>query len=90
VHLKDGRASGMEPLNELSAYRVQDGLFYYQSTQDASTHFFFEHLPAGVYVFEYELKTNISGNYRLGPAVFQSYYAPEFQALSKGSQVEIK
>lgn len=90
VHLKDGRASGMEPLNELSAYRGQDGLYYYQSTKDASTNFFFEHLARGVYVFEYELKTNISGTYRLEPAVFQSYYAPEFQALSNGSKVEIK
>ncbi|MEX2379101.1 MAG: alpha-2-macroglobulin family protein [Vicingaceae bacterium] len=90
VHLKDGRASGMEPLNELSAYRGQDGLFYYQSSQDASTHFFFEHLPRGVYIFEYELKTNISGSYLLEPAVFQSYYAPEFQAISSGSMVEIE
>ena len=41
VHLKDGRASGVEPLFTPSEYHWQDGLYYYQNTQDAATNFFF-------------------------------------------------
>lgn len=89
VHLKDGRASGMEPLNELSSYKSQDGLHYYQSSSDASTHFFFQHLPRGVFILEYEVKTNVAGTFALDPAVFQSYYAPEFQAKSNGMKLKI-
>ena len=51
IHMKDMRASGLEPINVLSQYKWQDGLGYYESTKDASTNFFFDYLPKGVYVF---------------------------------------
>ena len=35
VHMKDMRASGLEPVNVLSQYKWQDGLGYYESTRDA-------------------------------------------------------
>ena len=54
VHLKDMRASGLEPTNVLSKYKYQDGLGYYEATKDASTNFFFDYLPKGIYVFEYD------------------------------------
>src|SRR4030095_14359499 len=53
VHLKDMRAACLEPENVLSGYQWQDGLGYYQTTQDASTSFFFDRLLKGSYVFEY-------------------------------------
>ncbi|MBT8299289.1 MAG: alpha-2-macroglobulin, partial [Maribacter sp.] len=56
VHMKDMRASGLEPINVLSQYKWQDGLGYYESTKDASTNFFFDYLPKGVFVFEYDLR----------------------------------
>ena len=62
VHMKDMRASGLEPVNVLSQYKWQDGLGYYESTKDAATNFFFDYLPKGVYVFEYDLRVNNSGN----------------------------
>ena len=40
VHLKDMRASGMEPVNVLSAYKWNAGLGYYESTKDASNNYF--------------------------------------------------
>ncbi|MGB0879937.1 MAG: hypothetical protein ACPGTO_05175, partial [Polaribacter sp.] len=40
IHLKDMRASGVEPINVLSQYKWQDGLGYYESTKDAATNFF--------------------------------------------------
>ena len=46
------RISGTEPVNVLGGYRYQDGLGYYQTKRDTPTHFFTDHLPRDVYVFE--------------------------------------
>lgn len=87
VHMKDMRASGLEPINVLSAYKWQDGLGYYESTKDASTNFFFENLPKGVYVFEYDLRVNNAGNFSNGITNIQSMYAPEFSSHSEGVRI---
>ncbi|WP_321307224.1 MG2 domain-containing protein [Marinifilum fragile] len=89
IHLKDLRAAGMEPLDVLSGYKWQDGLGYYQSTKDVASHFFFEVLPKGRYVFEYELRANNKGNFSNGNASIQSMYAPEFTGHSKGNRISI-
>jgi hypothetical protein len=84
VHMKDMRAAGLEPINVLSEYKWQDGLGYYESTKDASTNFFFDYLPKGVYVFEYDLRVNNAGNMSNGITTIQSMYAPEFSSHSEG------
>ncbi len=90
VHMKDMRASGLEPLNVISRYKWQDGLGYYESTKDASTNFFFDYLPKGVYVFEYDLRVNNAGNFSNGITTIQSMYAPEFSSHSEGVRVNIE
>jgi hypothetical protein len=91
VHMKDMRASAFEPaVQQLSGYRYQDGLGYYQSTSDAATNFFFEYLPKGTYVFEYPLVVNAAGNYSNGITTVQCMYAPEFGAHSEGIRVVVK
>jgi hypothetical protein len=47
VHMKDMRASCMEPVNVLSNYKWQGGLGYYETTKDASTNFFFSNIRRG-------------------------------------------
>ncbi len=89
VHLKDMRASALEPVHVFSGYRYQDGLGYYESTKDASTHFFFDHLRKGTYVFEYSLRVNVSGNFSNGITTIQSMYAPEFIAHSEGVRLQV-
>lgn len=89
VHMKDMRASGLEPITVFSQYKWQDGLGYYESTKDASTNFFFDYLPKGVYVFEYDLRVNNSGNFSNGITTIQSMYAPEFSSHSKGVRVNV-
>ena len=89
VHLKDMRASGFEPVNVLSQYRYQDGLGYYESTKDAATNFFFNYLPKGVYVFEYDLRANNAGDFSNGITTMQCMYAPEFTSHSEGVRVKI-
>lgn len=105
VHMKDMRASALEPGTTaargfpspfaegpgagLSGYHYQDGLGYYQSTTDVATNFFFDYLPKGQYVFEYPLVVNASGDYSNGITTIQCMYAPEFSAHSEGIRVKV-
>lgn len=88
VHMKDMRASGLEPVNVLSGYRWQGGLGYYESTRDASTNFFFHALPKGTYVFEYPLFITHEGDFSNGVTTIQCMYAPEFTAHSEGVRLK--
>ncbi len=90
IHMKDMRASGLEPVNVLSQYKWQDGLGYYESTKDASTNFFFDYLPKGIYVFEYDLRVNNAGDMSNGITTIQSMYAPEFSSHSEGVRLLVK
>lgn len=89
VHMKDMRAAGFEPINVFSTYKWQDGLGYYEATKDASTNFFFDYLPKGVYVFEYDLRVNNAGDFSNGITTIQSMYAPEFSSHSEGVRVKV-
>ncbi|MHB0754280.1 alpha-2-macroglobulin family protein [Polaribacter sp. M15] len=89
IHLKDMRASGLEPINVISKYKWQDNLGYYESTKDASTNFFFDRLPKGVYVFEYDVRVNNAGFFSNGISTIQSMYAPEFSSHSEGIRLKI-
>ena len=90
MHLKDMRAAGLEPVDVLSEYKWQDGLGYYQSTKDVATHFFFDEIKKGTYVFEYHLRVNNPGNFSNGFTQLQSMYAPEFKVQTEGSRVKLK
>lgn len=70
VHLKDMRASCFEPVEVLSGHQYQDKLYFYKSTKDAATHFFFD-------------KIN-KGNFSNGITTIQSRYTPEFVSHSNG------
>jgi uncharacterized protein YfaS (alpha-2-macroglobulin family) len=89
LHMKDMRAAGLEPVDVLSEYKWRDGLGYYQSTKDASTNFFFDFIPKGVYVFEYDLRVNNKGHFSNGITTIQSMYAPEFSSHSEGTRIKV-
>lgn len=89
LHLKDMRAASMEPVNVLSGYKWQDGLGYYESTRDASTNFFIDHLRKGNYVFEYPLFVTQAGVFSVGIANIQCMYAPEFTSHSGGIKIRV-
>lgn len=90
VHMKDMRASCMEPVNVISSYKWQDGLGYYESTKDASTNFFFNYIRKGNYVFEYSLFVTSEGNFSNGVTTIQCMYAPEFTSHSEGVRVSVE
>jgi len=89
VHMKDLRASGLEPVNVLSGYKRQGTLAYYESTGDAATHFFFDYLPRGTYVFEYPLRVSHQGDFSNGITSVQCMYAPEFASHSEGLRLRV-
>ena len=90
VHMKDMRASCMEPTNVISQYKYQGGLGYYETTKDVSTNFFFSYLNKGTYVFEYPMFVTHAGNFSNGITTIQCMYAPEFTAHSEGVRVNVE
>jgi len=90
IQLKDMRPAGTEPVDALSGYKYQDGLWYYQVTKDVATNFFISNLNKGNYVFEYRLRVAQPGNFSTGITTMQSMYAPEFNSHSEGTRLSIK
>jgi uncharacterized protein YfaS (alpha-2-macroglobulin family) len=90
VHLRDPRGSGFEPENQVSGHHWDLGLYWYEEIRDSGANFFFEWLPQGEYTFKYRVRANMSGKFKVGPAVIQSMYAPEFSAFSSGTILEVK
>ena len=89
VHMKDMRASGLEPINVLSQRKYQGGLSYYESTKDVSTNFFFGWLPKGTHVFEYPVRVFHAGDFSNGITTIQCMYAPEFTSHSEGLRMVV-
>lgn len=90
VHLKDLRPAATEPTSQLSGYRFQENLFYYQSTKDVSNNYFFNYLPKGNYQFTYTIRATHKGLYTAGFASIQSMYAPAFNAHSNAIKLRIE
>ena len=90
VHMKDMRAAGFEPINVFSRFKYQGGIGYYESTKDAATNFFIDYLRKGTYVFEYDLRANLVGDFSNGITTIQCMYAPEFTSHSEGVRVRVE
>ena len=89
MEMKDMRSSGLEPINVLSQYKYQDGLSYYESTKDLATYFYFDRLPKGQFVFEYDVFAVHQGTFSNGITQLQSMYAPEFSSHSAGTTLSV-
>jgi hypothetical protein len=89
VHLSDQRPAGLEPVDVKSGFRYSAGQGYYLAVSDASSNFFFDWLPAGKHVIEYELRANQSGDFSAGLAKVQCMYAPAFSGHSQGTRLTI-
>ncbi len=89
VYLKDLRGACFEPVEQLSRYHWDNGLWYYQSTTDVSMEYFFESLPKGKHTVSYELYVTKDGSFSAGYAQIQCQYAPEFGAYSNGSRISV-
>lgn len=90
VHLKDMRPAGTEPIQSISGYRYKGGLGYYQSIKDVAANFFMDYLPKGTFVFEYDIRASLRGDFSTGISTIQCMYAPEFSSHSKGERMKIE
>ena len=89
MHLRDLRAACLEPIEQKPGTRWQNGLRYYQETRDVSMNFFFDFLPRGTHVLEYDVWITQSGRYTDGTATLQCLYAPQHTATAPGSPLTI-
>jgi uncharacterized protein YfaS (alpha-2-macroglobulin family) len=89
VHLKDVRASGLEPIDVQSGYYYNGVVGYYKAIRDQAVDFFFDYLSPGTYVLEYDMMAFHAGSFIAGVSTMQSMYAPEFTANTFGSKITI-
>ena len=89
VFVKDLRAAGFEPIEQISHYEYNDRMSYYQSNTDTDMEFFIEHLPKGTHQLEYSMFVTKEGNLSNGYALIQCQYAPEFSAYSDGMRIRV-
>ncbi len=89
VHLRDPRGAGFEPESLTSGYRWDLGIAAYEEVRDSGANWFFEWLPAGEYTLHTRLRATMAGTFKVGPAVLQSMYAPEFGAYSAGGVLNV-
>jgi hypothetical protein len=89
VFVKDLRAAGFEPIEQISRYEYNDRMSYYQSNTNTDMEFFIEFLPKGTHQLEYSMFVTKEGHLNNGYALIQCQYAPEFSAYSDGMRVKV-
>ena len=89
VFVKDLRAAGFEPIEQISRYEYNDQMSYYQSNTDTDMEFFIEFLPKGTHQLEYSMFVTKEGYLNNGYALIQCQYAPEFSAYSDGMRLKV-
>ena len=89
VFVKDLRAAGFEPIEQVSHYEYNDRMSYYRTNTDTDMEFFIEHLPKGTHQLEYSMFVTKEGYLNNGYALIQCQYAPEFSAYSDGMKVKV-
>ena len=89
VFVKDLRATGFEPIEQISHYEYNDRMSYYQSNTDTDMEFFIERLPKGTHQLEYSMFVTKEGYLNNGYALIQCQYAPEFSAYSNGMKIKV-
>ncbi len=89
VLIKDPRGAGFEAETLTSGWKW-DMLSRYEEPKDNATNFFINWLPHGEYTLKYTVRPTTPGDYKIGAAVIQSMFAPEFAAHSAGMTLKVK
>ena len=89
VFLKDMRAACLEPVEQISRYKYQDGMLYYQSNSDTFMGFYLDRLPKGKHQLSYSMFVTKEGDFSNGYALIQCMYSPEFSAYSEGMRIKV-
>ncbi len=90
VAIVDNRAACLEPVEQLPAPIVSQGIYFYRENRDAATNIFIDRLPKGTYRLSYEMTVNNAGKFSAGTAAIQSQYAPSLTAHSSGAILTVE
>ena len=90
VTICDQRPACIEPVNQISGYQHNDGIWYYLETKDSNTNIFIDYLPKGTHIITYDAYVNNAGIFHCGVATIQCQYAPQITAHSSGSIISVK
>jgi uncharacterized protein YfaS (alpha-2-macroglobulin family) len=89
VQLKDPRAAAFEPDESKSGYAYGDDFSYYRSMRDSGVDLFFEQIPKGISVINYELTVAHSGEFKAGPVWLTCMYQPNVNAYSRTQIIKV-
>lgn len=89
VRLSVPRPAVLEPVEQLSGYRHQNGLSYYLSQHDDREDLFFEQIPRGTYIIESQSFADRPGIYTTGIATMECVYASEFRANAANKKLTV-
>lgn len=89
VVVDDARAAALEPVIQLPRFVFADGASAYLQNRDTKTVLYFDYLPKGTYLFEYEANVNNTGTYSSGIATATCTLAPTLTAHSSGNTLTI-
>lgn len=89
VCLKDFRAAGMEPVLQKSARIRQGDLWCYFDLKDDCCSFYFDNMPKGTHVIEYDMFAGVGGRLNSGPAQIQCLYNPLETSNAPGVRIVV-
>ncbi len=89
VTIVDERPAGLEPIEQLPAPVVSEGIYFYRENRDSDTRMFVDRLPEGTYQISYELSANNCGWFSSGIATVQSQLNTTMTAHSAGAVLTI-
>ena len=90
VTMTDERAACFEPVDQLSGYRSEDNMWFYQETKDTQTNVFINSLDKGTHIIGYDVWVTNSGEFTSGIATIQCQYAPQLSAHSSGKKIIVE
>lgn len=90
VRVSDPRPAAFEPVNVREQYRQQQDVGWVESPRDESTEFFFQHIPQGTVLIEYDVFATQTGDFSTGAPTVECTYAPEWRAQSPGTRVNVR
>jgi len=90
VLIDDGLPACMQPVNQISGYRYEDGFYGYCEVGDNNICRYISYLPKGTHLFNYECFVTLEGSFSMPIATVQSQYAPSLSAHSQGDTLLVK
>ena len=86
VQLQDKRAACLEPIGQLSGYR----LGYYCAPKDNATNYYFDRLGKGKHRIETDYYIDRAGTYQTGICTIQCAYSPEYNGREAAKTLNIQ